>query len=218
MDWKKKIIETINSMSGKYSPYTIFYDWIKMTAISIRNACHITHDKIWCYFEKQYTDIAEKYTESEMQKFSDMHGMLVLLLQEEKCDWLGLIYMESECGNKNTGQFFTPYFLCRAIAELNTPKEDDGKIIKVHEPSTGGGGQIIAVADVLQERGINYQKRLRVTTQDIDWAGVYMTYVQISLLGINGIVVQGDTLCEPYVNGYPEEKIMRTPANMGWLL
>lgn len=56
--------------------------------------------------------------------------------------------------------------------------------------------------------------------QDLDWLAVYMTYIQISLLGINGIVAQGDTLKEPYnpARQYDERRILRTPGNTGALL
>ena len=64
----------------------------------------------------------------------------------------------------------------------------------MHEPSTGGGGIIIAAAKVLKDRGLNYQKCLKVVAQDLDWKGVYMTYVQLSLLGIEATVIQGDSL------------------------
>ena len=46
-----------------------------------------------------------------------------------------------------------------------------------------------------------------------------MCYVQLSLLGIDAVVVQGDTLCDPYTgNNYPRSRIFRTPNNMGLLL
>ena len=45
--------------------------------------------------------------------------------------------------------------------------------------------------------------------------GVYMTYIQLSLLGVKAIVVQGDSLCEPYKLGYDEKRVFRTPAEMG---
>lgn len=38
--------------------------------------------------------------------FADMSGMLTLATDENMSDILGEIYMESGCGNKNTGQFF----------------------------------------------------------------------------------------------------------------
>lgn len=74
---------------------------------------------------------------------------------------------------------------------------------------------IIAVAEVMKNQGVNYQKRLHIVAQDLDWNGLYMTYVQLSLLGIKAIVVQGDTLLEPYRKGYDESRVFRTPAEMG---
>lgn len=77
---------------------------------------------------------------------------------------------------------------------------------------------ILAVAAVMKKRNIDYQKNLKVVAQDLDWKAVYMTYVQISLLGINGIVAQGNTLADPDIGKYPPNRILRTPANMGVLL
>ena len=66
------------------------------------------------------------------------------------------------------------------------------------EPSCGAGGNIIAIAEKLKADGINYQERLCVTCQDLDWKAIYMCYVQLSLYGIPAVVVQGDTLREPF--------------------
>ena len=77
---------------------------------------------------------------------------------------------------------------------------------------------IIAVAQILMKKGINYQKYMRVVAQDLDWKGVYMCYLQLSLLGINATVVQGDTLSEPYKRGYPLERVLYTPAKWGILI
>ena len=78
---------------------------------------------------------------------------------------------------------------------------------------------IIAVAKLMKESGINYQKHLDVVAQDLDWKGVHMTYLQCSLLGIKATCVQGDTLSEPFDPKKTEERrVMRTPAKMGVLL
>ena len=37
-------------------------------------------------------------------------------------------------------------------------------------------------------------------------------------MGCTEIVVQGDTLCDPYAKNYPPERTMRTPAKMGVLM
>ncbi len=45
-----------------------------------------------------------------------------------------------------------------------------------------------------------------------------MTYIQLSLLGVRAIVVQGDTLVDPYRKGYDECRVFRTPAEEGVLI
>lgn len=78
---------------------------------------------------------------------------------------------------------------------------------------------IIAAAKVLKDRGINPQRVMRVVAQDLDWKSVYMTYMQLSLIGINAIVVQGDTLSESCrVSQYPPERTFKTPMAKGMIL
>ena len=88
----------------------------------------------------------------------------------------------------------------------------------MNEPSRGSGGMIIAAAKVLKDRGINYQNVLKAVAQDLDWKAVYMCYVQLSLLGIDAVVVQGNTLSDPDWRTRPKECIFRTPKNMGMLI
>lgn len=222
MNYEKYIIENIGKMSGRYTPYQIFSDWITLTALSIQNSCKMIHDKIYKEREEIYITVAKRYTPDELKTLSNMTGALAILLEEKFGDILGDIYMKSGCGNKNTGQFFTPYHLSYLTAKLCYENQfshlEENEQIEVNEPSTGGGGMMIAIAQVMKENNIDYQRRLRVVAQDLDWNGVYMTYIQLSLLGIKAIVAQGDTLCEPYHTGYDERRVLRTPAEMGILL
>ena len=79
---------------------------------------------------------------------------------------------------------------------------------------------VIAMAKICKEIGIDYQRKMKVICQDLDWLAVYMTYIQISLLGIDGIVAQGDTLTDPFNPGrkFDERRILRTPRNTGALI
>lgn len=203
-----KIIEKIKSISGRYSAYEVFCDWIKCTALSIANACTLVHDQLWQKREKQYLESFSRYSKEEQEAMFWMTGMLALALEEEPRDILGEIYMKSGMGSSAAGQFFTPYHLSELVSEF-APQDD---IIYVNEPSCGGGGMIIALSQKLKKQGRNYQKIMRVTAQDLDWKGVYMCYVQLSLLGINAAVIQGDTL-----SGLPPERehILYTPAKVG---
>lgn len=216
---KEEIIQEIQKMSGRYSPDIIFSDWVKCTAIAIQNACSLLSDKVWQSREEQYISTMKKYTSEEQKSMSKMMVLLAEALEESMTDVLGEIYMESGCGSRQTGQFFTPFHVSKLVSEMQLGRLQEGKSITIIEPSSGGGGMIIAAAKTIKDRGINYQRYMKVTAQDLDWRSVYMSYIQLSLLGIDARVIQGNTLSEAYVQGnYPKECIFRTPRNMGVLI
>lgn len=215
MDRKKDIIKCIESISGRYSSYEVFTDWIRCCALAISNRLMLLQNKVWKDREQAYMDTIRKYSQSEAQKFPEMLNMLCETLEDGMSDVLGQIYMESGMGSKAAGQFFTPYHVSKLCARLAMPEPDENGKYTITEPSCGGGGMIIAVAACLKEKGINYQRKMDVVAQDLDWKGVYMCYLQLSLLGIKATVVQGDTLAEPYSKGYPPDRVLYTPAKMG---
>ena len=214
---KKIIADMIVNLSGQRSPYQVFYDWCTCMAMAFQNSCDMFKDsEIYKQREDLYLNTIKQYTDEERDKLCEMTGRLSLAFEEEINDYLGGIYMEAGCGNKYVGQFFTPFHLSELCAKLGIKESDE--VYQMNEPSCGGGAMILATAKVLKDSGINYQKKLKVVAQDLDWLGVYMTYVQCSFLGIDAIVVQGDTLREPYHTNYPKSKILRTVNNMGGLI
>lgn len=221
MGYKKEIAKKLNSMAGRYSGYEIFCDWITTMAISISNSSDVLHGPVWQQRERTYMDIVHKHGEV-ITEFADLTGMLVMTIEEELSDTLGEIYMEAGMGSSAAGQFFTPFHVSEACARLDLAeviKNYDGRKIQLYEPTCGGGGMIIAAAKVLRENGINYQKCLEVIGQDLDYKGVYMTYVMCSFMGIKATIVQGNTLTEPYpLAKIPPDRIWKTPAKKGMLL
>lgn len=214
---KNEIIKAIMDMSGSKAQYTIFRDWVESMALAIQNSCTVIHNQLWQDRENRYLEIVNQYPDNG-ERFSEMMAWLVEMFEEEITDALGEIYMESGCGNKYTGQFFTPFHVAKMCAQLALIDSEDG-IYRLNEPSSGGGGMILASAIALRDRGVNYQKQMKVVAQDLDWIGVYMTYVQLSICGIDAVVVQGDTLCDPFTgHNFPPNRVFRTPRNMGALL
>lgn len=214
---KNEIIKAIMDMSGSKAQYTIFRDWVESMALAIQNSCTVIHNQLWQDRENRYLEIVNQYPDNG-ERFSEMMAWLVEMFEEEITDALGEIYMESGCGNKYTGQFFTPFHVSKMCAQLALIDSEDG-IYRLNEPSSGGGGMILASAIALRDRGVNYQKQMKVVAQDLDWIGVYMTYVQLSICGIDAVVVQGDTLCDPFTgHNFPPNRVFRTPRNMGALL
>lgn len=225
MNRKKEMVQTITEMAGKYSSYEIFTDWIRCLALAIANATSPIRDKVWREREQAYTDTVRKYTKEKFEKLGLLTGCLIDTLEEGPDDVLGDLYMKADMGSKAAGQFFTPFHLselCSKIGlegQIEAYKRGELEKIEIAEPSCGGGAMIIAAAKVLSDNGINYQKVMEVVAQDLDWKGVYMCYVQLSLLGISAICVQGDTLADPYVPGKTEKShILKTPRKAGMLI
>lgn len=214
---KKEIIKIIRSMSGRHSVYDVFNDWVTCFAISISNSTDLIHNELWHAREQQYLDIVKKYEKDQQLKFAELSAYLVEALTSKIDDALGDIYMRLDVSNKNAGQFFTPYSISRLAAKLaiDEKKLDEGFLM--NEPSVGAGGMVIAAVDIiLNDYNKNPQMLMRVACNDLDWRCVYMTYVQLSLLGIKAVVYQGDTLKEPYPTS--EANVFRTPTEKGLLL
>ena len=101
-DKKKKIIEMIQKMSGEYSVYQIFDDWVSMFAIAVANQVVFDQDR-----EDVYIQLSQKHKD-KIEKFFELNGLLVDAMEEGMEDILGYIYMHLELGSSRTGQFFTP--------------------------------------------------------------------------------------------------------------
>ena len=115
-------------------------------------------------------------------------------------DLLGDVYMRLGIGNKKTGQFFTPYHLAEAMARLNLDRQmveaaiSARGYITVNEPAAGGGANVIGCAHVLHDWGINYQMQAWFVCQELSELTALTCYVQMSILGMAGVVQVGDTL------------------------
>ena len=206
---KNEIIKGINNLSGKYSTYEVFADWVKLQALAISQNVWYTEKR-----EQEYLELSRKYSSKELKLMSEMSGMLTLAFEEGMSDVLGSIYMSREMGSNKLGQFFTPYHICQMMAKMQDMKDiEEHGYIKVIEPSTGAGGNIIAFCEHVKNNGYNYQTQVNVTAQDLDYKAVYMSYVQFSLLGIPAKVVQGNTLSNSYNGGFGEN-VFITPMYM----
>ena len=158
MNHKQEIVNTLQRMSGKYSIYEIFSDWIKCCALAISNQSDLFRDnEIWESREQEYLATIRKYPPEEAKEFTRMLAELAFALEDEITDVLGEVYMEADMGSKSTGQFFTPYHLSKMTAGVTIQADvSPAKPLILNEPSTGGGGMIIAAAEILRKRGLNH--------------------------------------------------------------
>ncbi|WP_254303150.1 N-6 DNA methylase [Rahnella sp. BCC 1045] len=107
----------------------------------------------------------------------------------------------------------TPFCVSRMMAEMQL--DDIGSLLAdkpfftVYEPACGSAGMLLAIAEVVMEKGFNPERHLWVSCTDIDPVASGMAYIQLSLKGIPGEVVTGNAL-----NG-ERRRVMHTPAH--WL-
>lgn len=119
-------------------------------------------------------------------------------------DLLGDAYMRLGIGSRENGQFFTPYHLSRLMADMGVTRDEAERDIAEHgyvtlnDPAAGGGANLIAAAATLKSYGINYQQNAFFVAQELSEMTALACYIQMSLLGMPGIVLIGDTLRMDY--------------------
>ena len=198
---QQQLINEFNSLTYKQSPFQVWQDFITMTACMIANSVDRRH------FEKRetlYLNIAKKYTKDELHQFAKMVSHIILALEENpEQDFLGAIFETLQLGNGRNGQFFTPYYISKLMAEiqisdktLSNQLKEKG-FITVNDCAYGAGSLLIAFANTARNKKINYQKQILFIGQDIDFIPAMMCYIQLSLLGCAGYVLIGDTLANP---------------------
>lgn len=189
---QQEIIKIIRSLSPKYGVHNVFRDFITLAACTISNS---VDKQQWQKREDQYMRTIRKYQKDEADKFAEMFALVVAGLSGAKMgDFMGELYMQLEISNKNSGQFFTPYDVSKMMAEMIQPEKDKNGIVTLNEPAVGAGAMIIAYAEIMKLQGLNYQTQLKVVCNDVDYDVVKMCYIQLSLLGIDAVVMQGDSI------------------------
>lgn len=183
-----EFVKIFNSLCGRYGRWEIWQDFITLAAIAISNTVDRSHA---AEREKTYMTIAGKYKPEEMLKFSQMLQEVVIGMDfNPDQDFLGELYMALDLGNDHAGQFFTPYDVCRMMAEitgtdLQARIERDGWI-SVNDCACGAGALLVAFANACTRQEINYQTSVLFTAQDIDYIVGLMCYLQLSLMGCAG--------------------------------
>lgn len=200
---QKELEKLYNKMCGRYSRYEVWQDMVWMVATAISNA---VDKRYFDQREANYMRIVQKYSKDEIKAFPDFFTHIVMGMEENPdCDFLGELYMALELGNKHAGQFFTPYSICRMMAEVTIDEDllksqiEKQGWISVNDCACGAGATLVAAANVLRAKGLNYQMQALFVAQDVDATVALMCYIQLSLLGCAGYVVIGNTLTEPQV-------------------
>ncbi|TVU70353.1 N-6 DNA methylase [Pseudoalteromonas distincta] len=203
----KKIFKNTAPQTNRYD---VFRDFIFMASIAIENVFLKSEEK-----ESDYMRIVNKYKPDDIERFTQMYAELILALDSEPSDILGSLFMELEIGSASLGQFFTPYPVCKMLSELSIGADFDEKLsktgyISVSEPASGSGSMLIAFSQSMLDKGYNPQRQMTFQAIDLDPIAARMAYIQLSLLGLVGEVVIGNTLTLDF------HETLKTPAFYLW--
>lgn len=151
--------------------------------------------------EARYLQIVRQYRPDILDLFPCVLAELVNAFEAGIPDVLGSLFHDLELHNKARGQFFTPYSICQMMAAVSLADGADLRarieqrgFIRAMEPACGAGSMVIALAETMKARGINYQRHLHVTAIDIDPRAVHMAYSQLSLLHVPAHLMVGNSL------------------------
>ncbi|WP_405749248.1 N-6 DNA methylase [Streptomyces sp. NBC_01411] len=212
----REIGKLLAASTGAKRMSEVFDNFVEMAALALRNAVDVRGSECWNARERQYLQIADGYSRTDLDRFAHALALVTMELEHDPCDVLGRLYMELELGNERLGQFYTPYDIARLMAEMQIDSvveqvHRDG-FAKVYEPSCGAGAFVVALSQAMLGRGLNPQTQLHVTAEDIAPQAMHMIYVHLTLLHIPAVVRRCNVLTLETFDAWP------TPAHVlgGW--
>lgn len=213
-NYKKRFEKGFKMLCSSKSTYQVWSDCMALFAITLANTSILPLSKeepfkeIWDKREKEYLRIINSYSKKEQKLFPQMFALLVEELElHPNQDLLGELYMMLQVYNKNSGQFFTPYNVFEAMSKITFDRKELGKTVhkkgyaNVYDCACGAGATLISASEQCKKmfKKYNYQNHVYFVGQDIDITCVHMCYIQLSLHGLAGYVIHGNTLTEPEV-------------------
>ena len=173
--------------------WDVFQDFITLAANELDIARIRSPENI-----ERSRKICGRYDAADLENMQMLFSLMVSALEAKFHDFLGTVFMELELGSGDMGQYFTPYCVQYLMAKMLLPGTLNAirreGIVTVSDPASGAGGMLIAYAECLLGADINPSMLMFAHCTDIDPIAADMTFIQLSLLGIGGEVVTGNTL------------------------
>lgn len=187
---EKEFLDVFRQLCISRSSWQVWADLMAAMACTLANAVDKSLSRHTAR-EKEYAECIKRL--GGVEKPAKCFAIVVEALERNPDqDFLGRLYMSLELGNHWKGQFFTPYDVCRCMAELtihdNMQKLQNKEWVSVNDPACGAGATLIAAANTFRRKGFNYQTQVLFVANDIDRVTAQMCFIQLSLLGCPGYV------------------------------
>lgn len=211
----KQFLTTLRTIGHSRSLYRAFSDWLEIAAITLHqlpyHSRELEKDDSFKALEERYLQSIKPYSKDELDVFAELLGLTLATHNAGYGDFLGEVAGDAELLNKGSGQFFTPYYLCRTIAKM-TLGDVKGLvkhkgIITVCEPASGAGALVIASAEEVAAQGIDPRAHLQFDCTDISRDAFNMTYIQLCAQNLQAIVRHGNSLTDEYWESRPTPQL-----------
>lgn len=193
IDHEKAFISLFNQTARYHHRHQVFEDFVSCSVIALQNALSFCEKR-----EQKYLRIVARYEKPDVVSMAKLLAHVVNGLEDKPGDFLGRIFMQLEMGDKYRAQFFTPWSVGVMMARMQLGKVEENfrnkPFITLSEPACGAGCMTLAFASVLSEAGYSPHRYLWVSATDIDPLAAGMAYIQLSLCGVAGEVVIGNSL------------------------
>ncbi|MFP1908377.1 N-6 DNA methylase [Lonsdalea quercina] len=203
---EKAFVSLFNQTARYHKRHKVFEDFVSCSVIALENRLCFSQKR-----EDKYMRIISGYEKTDVGRLAQLLAHVVNGLQAGFCDFLGRVFMQLELGDKYRGQFFTPWEISLMMAKIQLG--DVNKVFKqrpfimLSEPACGAGCMVLAYADVLNQAGYASHRHLWVSATDVDPLAAGMAYIQLSLCGVAGEVVIGNSLSNE------RRRILYTPGH-----
>lgn len=194
--FRHQFLAGLRKLSNRHQLWRVFADFCLLAGCAVRQRAGAADPGV----EERYLGTAKTYTADELSEFCRLLAVLTEALgSADAGDFLGSVFQELDLGSHWHGQYFTPWELCRLSAEMTVPSTAEVLAqghVTMHEPAVGAGAQVLAAAHTLRARGLEPAYCLFVEAWDVDETAALMAYLQLSLTGIPGLVVCGNSLSQ----------------------
>lgn len=209
----KDFIEALDMGEGKYNKKDVFKDLITVVALGLSNKVKYNEKN-----EQYAFKVLEKYTRNCIAFVSLGHKLKQLYY---KCDGvtdiLGHIYLDLSIENKSLKQDFTPPNLAEFMAEIqgiNKKAIQDKGFMIIADYACGSGILLLEKARNLSKQGYEPKSELLVIANDIDPICAYMTYIQLCIYEIPGVVTIGNPLTREINETFYTNELLAIDINM----
>ncbi len=149
--------------------------------------------------ESEYLHAVKGFTEPQHKAIAQTFAQMVNAMEKSTYrDLLGPIHME--LGAKSTrdalGEFYTPIEVSRMMAQMTIRLDEIPKDrpFSIMEPSSGAGQMVLCAAEVLVEQFGLSPLNMKATCVDVSRTACDMCFINLSLWGIPGVVIHGNTI------------------------